>query len=197
MKRWPTSEVQLLERVVAWLGDGGWDVYQEVELFDQRGVCDIVAQRNGQTLAIEGKRSLGLCVLGQAEGWALHADAVAAAVPRWQVDPRWRRPAGPRLLKDACLPEHRDAYAAGSSTGGRVTPFKCWRAAVEAYVTENPGCTAQQIAAAVKHHYANDRTAASMAHRFSDLLKVERRYVSGQRAAVFFPAGTATRGVTE
>ena len=73
------SEQELAQAVVAWLGEKGWDVYQEVEVGRGGPRCDVVAVKGRTLWAIECKASLGLAVLGQAHAWLGHAHRVSVA----------------------------------------------------------------------------------------------------------------------
>jgi hypothetical protein len=77
------SEQQLAARVVAWLEDQHWDVYQEVPW---GGVIDIVAVRAGLVWSIECKTSLSLRVMAQAEGHHTHLRSVAVPAIQNGVD---------------------------------------------------------------------------------------------------------------
>ena len=63
------KETVLAEKVIAWLEDYGWDVYQEVQIFPAGEVCDIVAVQNRIVWAIETKTTFCLAVIAQAEKW--------------------------------------------------------------------------------------------------------------------------------
>ncbi len=76
---WPATEVELARPVVAWLGDLGWEVFQEVSAGGS--VADIVARRGPVLWVVEVKRSLGLSLLGQAHAWKRRAHRVSVAVP--------------------------------------------------------------------------------------------------------------------
>lgn len=71
------SETDLAKRVIQWLVEQHWDVYQEVEFRNQSGVADIVAVRDGRLWIIECKTSLTWSVLEQAEKWHAHFRSVA------------------------------------------------------------------------------------------------------------------------
>jgi hypothetical protein len=72
-------EVDLAAKVVAWLDDLGWDVYQEVQLYAQGRVCDIVATYGHLIWAIECKVRTSIEVMYQAAYWP--ADKRSIAVP--------------------------------------------------------------------------------------------------------------------
>lgn len=79
------KEVELAEKVVAYLEDAGWDVYQEVAIGDR--VADIVAVMQWRDKAklvhvIECKTSLSLAVMSQAWYWLIHANYCSVAVPK-------------------------------------------------------------------------------------------------------------------
>lgn len=78
--RWPVSEVELAEPVVAWLRAQQWDVYQEVSAYSR--TADIVATRGPLIWVIEAKRSLSLEVMDQAYHWRTWAHLSSVAVPR-------------------------------------------------------------------------------------------------------------------
>ena len=74
------KETQIAEKVVKYLQQMGYDVYQEVKLYSR--VCDIVAKLGNITWAIECKTSFGLSVMEQAYKWKQNANYVSIAVPK-------------------------------------------------------------------------------------------------------------------
>lgn len=75
------KEIELAEKVVAWLESQHWDVYQEVQpgAFDR--TADIVAV-NGQLLwVVECKTSFSLALLEQAVRWRGYANYISIATP--------------------------------------------------------------------------------------------------------------------
>ena len=74
------SEVKLAEKVIEYLQDLKWEVYQEVTIHGQ--IADIVAIQNGLIWIIECKKSLSLDVIAQAEHWTHYANYVSVAVPK-------------------------------------------------------------------------------------------------------------------
>lgn len=74
------SEIELAERVVNWLKEQGWEIYQEVAFMSSK-IADIVAIKDNQSWVIECKTSFGLKVLEQAFDWKVFANYVSVAVP--------------------------------------------------------------------------------------------------------------------
>lgn len=73
------KETDLARKVIAWLTDQKWDVYQEVQV---RGpIADIVAKQGPVCWVIETKMTLSLSVIGQAHEWLPWANYVSVAVP--------------------------------------------------------------------------------------------------------------------
>ena len=75
------SESELAAKVVKWLRDQRWDVYQEVQVSTYGGVADIVAKLDNLVWVIETKTSFSLDVIGQAQGWKRCAHFVSVGVP--------------------------------------------------------------------------------------------------------------------
>jgi hypothetical protein len=72
-------ETELAARVIAWLRDLRWEVYQEVQMQTYGPRADIVAVQNGIIWVIETKLSFGSEVLGQAFGWYGFSHYISAA----------------------------------------------------------------------------------------------------------------------
>lgn len=75
------SESDLAARVVQWLENMKWEVYQEVETHRMGAVADIVAVQDNRVWVIECKRSFGVAVLSQAFEWKRCANFVSVATP--------------------------------------------------------------------------------------------------------------------
>lgn len=82
------SEQELAERVVAWLEEQHWDVYQEVQPYRSGHIADIMAVRAGYLWVIECKTSFGFVVLEQANGWRVHYRSVAVSMLKSQTRSR-------------------------------------------------------------------------------------------------------------
>ena len=74
------SEEKLAIRIVEWLQERGWKVYQEVPTGQGSPICDIIAIRKGTVWAIECKLRLGLNVVEQAYYWINDANCVSVGV---------------------------------------------------------------------------------------------------------------------
>ncbi len=71
-------EIALAGAVKAWLGDGGWAVFEEVRPWVKWGpVADLVATRGREVWVIECKMGLTLAVLAQAAYWPATRRSVA------------------------------------------------------------------------------------------------------------------------
>ncbi len=79
-RRSPKSESKLAEKVIVWLQEQHWDVYQEVQFRRYSGIADIVAVRNGYLWIIETKLALTFTVMEQAWSWRAHFRS--AAIPK-------------------------------------------------------------------------------------------------------------------
>jgi len=74
-------EVDLARKVIEWLEDQKWDVYQEVQPGQGWNIADIVAKQGPVIWVIETKMTLSLSVIGQAYEWLPWANYVSVAVP--------------------------------------------------------------------------------------------------------------------
>jgi len=75
------SEVDLARKVVAWLKEQKWEVYQEVEHRKSGGIADIVATQGPLLWIIETKMRFGLDVVAQAKRWIPYAHYSSVATP--------------------------------------------------------------------------------------------------------------------
>ncbi len=89
-RRFQTEE-QLAAAAVGWLGDYGWDVYQEVQVQRNRPVADLVAVRHGIVWILEAKLSLSLTLLEQVWAWRGCAHYLSLLLPRARREPRGYR----------------------------------------------------------------------------------------------------------
>lgn len=71
------KETDLAERVINWLEDQHWEIYQEVQFRGYGGIADIVAVRAGYLWIIECKTSMTFTVLEQASLWHCHFRSIA------------------------------------------------------------------------------------------------------------------------
>lgn len=75
------SEEKFAEKIVIFLQNEGWEIFQEVEPLHGRSVADIVAVKDRKVLVVECKLALGISVMSQAWHWKNYADYIAVAVP--------------------------------------------------------------------------------------------------------------------
>jgi len=72
-------EKDLASKLIEWLTEQKWTIYQEVEL--KPGIADIIAVMGNKVWIIEVKTSLCLRVLAQAERWKSYATWRSIAIP--------------------------------------------------------------------------------------------------------------------
>ncbi len=195
-----TPEVDLAEKVIAWLESEGWDVYQEVD------EIDIVAVRGSLVWVIECKTVMGFEVLEQGISHRASAHGSWIATPPrkrnrnfaesvcksfglgWivvsnfgevttRVHPYFNRKARTAPLRKMLRPEHKTFAKAGSPTGKRWTPFKETCRNLSALVNLNPGVPMREAMKSIKHHYKNDSSAM---RSLSEL--IQKGIVPGVRA---------------
>lgn len=186
------SEKDLAAKVVEYLEENGWDVYQEVPTYG--GNADILAVKNGLLWAIECKTSLTFKVIEQAI--ERHSHYCSVAVPsrkgsydrvglatdvlhhygvglievdnyfvREKISAKLHRENN-RFAKQSMKkirPEHKTWAKAGSQSGDVFTPYKRTMREAQNYVWLNPGCTAKEIVDSIDHHYAPTSAKNSLA----------------------------------
>lgn len=185
------TEIELASRVVAYLTDYGWDVYQEVQPERYGPVIDIVATQGSLVRIIECKLSLTAALIEQAMRHRQMAHYTHIATPskrpvkgyfayetllrhesigwlavssyniREQVSAKLNRRAWARHISQALRQEHKTFSQAGSANGDYFTPFKDTCRRWKRFVEMHPGCTLKEIIAAEGHHYICDSTARS------------------------------------
>lgn len=164
-------------RVVSWLREMHWDVYQEVTVRGPR--ADIVAVRGPLLWIIECKTSLGLSVLEQAWGWRGKAHYVSVATPSTggdfvrnllsdgglglisvghefvfeKIPARLFRRAKADEVRKRLREEHKTFAAAGNAMNRYYSPWRATCDAVARFVRANPGCTIKQLVEGIQHHY--------------------------------------------
>jgi hypothetical protein len=184
----PTKETDVARPVVEWFRDMGWEVYQEVEGLN----ADIVAVLGRRIHIVECKRYLNFRVIRQAVHRLGFANWVSVAAPLKDycseakiilehygigcisVDGRWiseqlaprinRRPLPAYVFR--CLDDRQKTFCeAGSPGGASWSPFKRTCEMLRDIVELTPGIGLRAAIAAIKHHYANERSArTSLAH---------------------------------
>lgn len=77
----PKKESELASAFIPWIESSGWDVYQEVQMYRQDNVADLVLRRGVVIWVIEMKTSLSLDLMGQAEAWKYYSNYTSVIVP--------------------------------------------------------------------------------------------------------------------
>jgi hypothetical protein len=181
------TEVDLAARVVAWLEEQRFDVYQSVQLHSGGPVADIVATQGSLVVVVEAKLRFGFKVVDQAAAWSPYAHLVYCAVPRArggigragtaalvalgvgvivsadstreELAPRFNRKAWAAKLRGVLCPEHKTHAPAGAQGGGHWTPFKMTCENLLKYVASHPGCPMKEAVENIDTHYASAKTA--------------------------------------
>lgn len=78
------SEAEMLDALVIWLEEKGWEVYKEVECHG--GYTDIVARKEGYLWGIEGKLTCNEAVIKQAERTLNTYHINSIAIPKYPND---------------------------------------------------------------------------------------------------------------
>jgi hypothetical protein len=175
------TESELAEKVILFLRDQGWEVYQEVKVKNEGGVADLVAIRGAISWIIECKLTYGLPVIYQARGWIGKAHYVSVAVPpsanysgildeycRWKgigrirvgdypgVDLQaklWRRPS--KAVMDGLCEEMKTYSSAGNNYSSYFSPYKRTCGYILGVVKKNPGICLKDLVASIDHHYSS------------------------------------------
>lgn len=183
MKKTELSETELAAKVVAWLDEQHWDVYQEVQFSRQGGVADIVAVRGSVMWIIETKTSYSFAVLEQASRWMVHLRSVAVPMTKTPRDYRvaelyyrvgvlevsewsviemrqppvmYRKNNLVKRYKSELTELHKTFALAGSQSGHHLTPYKKTMIDVRQVIERNQGCTVQFLYQQLgRAHYAN------------------------------------------
>lgn len=79
---WPESETDLAPPVIAWLEEDGWEVFQEVVIYQGSPRADLVATKHGLVWVLELKKTLSLDLLDQTAHWTRYAHYSSAVVPQ-------------------------------------------------------------------------------------------------------------------
>jgi hypothetical protein len=182
------KEIDLAKKVIDYLKQENWEVYQEVSLSRYHGgIADIYAVRN-ITWIIETKTSLSMALLEQAYDRKKFAHYVSIAIPSSKRSSKGRSfaqrvcklygigvievkkrggiyiPVDPKLFRKPSLPtlhEEQKDYAEAGGKGGYFTPFKRTVSNLNSIVAANPGIKFKDMMKELEHHYASDNTARS------------------------------------
>jgi hypothetical protein len=178
------KETDLAKKVVEWLHDWHWTVYQEVQVF--RSIrADIVAVIEPRIWVIEVKVHHGINVLEQAHRWLPWSHCVSIAVPYTRgyrrgglldkvhrmtgiglirvgshpdeiIPPHINRKANAVRIKNGLHEEHKHFAEAGSNCGGYFTAFAGTKKRFVKLINERPGLTIKEIVDNLgRTHYAS------------------------------------------
>lgn len=189
MKRWIEDEAMLASKVVAELQRQGFKTYEEVSTGYGAKRADIVALRGPVVAVVECKVSFSMKLTDQLTGWLGLAHVVIGAcgftklgiasrrylrregIGLWmvgfdeireEISPRLLRRADTRRIKRDLCPEMKSGeYAKAGTQGGYWTPFQATCRDLKRVVAEHDGIELRAALKAIKHHYANERSAVS------------------------------------
>jgi len=189
------KETELAKKVISWLKDYNWDIYQEVPIKDR--VADIVAVQNNLIWIIETKLSLNLKVIAQADYYKRYAHFVSIATlpPKKGISSIiseilvWKKigyisvgnsifegfPAilNRNISKIQLFDEQKHYSEAGNNEGKRYTPFKNTCKEVIRVVSNNQGILFKDLINNIKHHYRTPSTAKNCIKKWIELGYIE------------------------
>lgn len=175
----PRPEVELGQRVVAWLAREGFEVFQEVMV--EGHVIDIIARKRGALSVFELKRGPSLDLLAQIVRWRLRAEQVSAATWRarsdgfhaacealglgWYVAPEEGsavvarvEPATRKVAPGDALTKHlherqKSAALAGGKRGGAWAPWRGTAEQLTDIAKQSPGIELGTLCKMNRFHY--------------------------------------------
>lgn len=181
------NEEELAAKVVEYVRDLKWEVYQEVDLKPLGGVADIIATCGNLLWVLECKLSFSLHLLHQAERHLPFANYISVCTPRRNncrsdskilkflglghltvneygcVHEVCETPLHRRINKkwyfSKLCDEQKTWAKAGSANGGQFTPFKMTVMNFKNYITKYPGCSMKEVISNIDHHYSGLSTA--------------------------------------
>jgi hypothetical protein len=204
-------ETELAARVVAWLSEMGWTVYQEVQMRSHGKRADIVAVLGKVSWVVECKTSLSLDVIQQAIEWDAFANFRSIAIPKvrrsireticrfarfngfgiiesgydiHEAEPARLNRNPIRNIREAVCEEHKTFSLAGNANCDFYSPFKETIRKVVEYVKANPGSGMKQIVDGIKdHHYASGQSARCAIAKWIQLGRISgiESYQDGNR----------------
>lgn len=169
------KETELAEKVISWLSEQNWNIYQEVQFSHLGGIADIVAERQGVLWIVETKTALSIEVLNQASAWPVHYRSVAVPGLLSKSAKRDYRVAkvyygvgvievGKNDVYEALKPPlylrhhktakrllaqltelHKTFAKAGSKGGAHLTPYKMTMMEIRRTIEKYPGCTVDEL----------------------------------------------------
>ncbi len=182
------KEIELAKRVIAYLEDHKWDVYQEVQSRQFGKVADIVAVQNNVVWIIECKTNFGLKVLEQANNWYGYANYISIATPPnktnkfiedfmiykgighisiteydyyEKIKPYLNRKAYTKKVLSILNEKHKTFAEAGNNERKHFTPFQNTVLEIQRVVKNKQGILFNDLIKEINHHYKTSSTAKS------------------------------------
>lgn len=182
------TEIDLAKKFIEYLSC--YDLYFEVGTVS--GCVDIVAKNGPILIAYEVKTSLNFQVLEQAKRnrHNFHYSYICVPYPKgginfqrelcqmlgigiltwrqWDGVIEWLAPEFNRKAwaKHVRLHEYQKNSIAGSSSGGRATPFSITVDNMVKFVKRHPGCSIKEMISGISHHYHSDSGAISSTYQW-------------------------------
>lgn len=188
------SEETVAARIVEWLRDQDFEVYQEVQIESYSKRADIVAVRRKLIYVVETKVRFSLYAIEQASNWVGMANMVSIGVPRLRDNRIVRRFLefngigvimsgydtfefiAPKLfrnisnkLEKALRYEHKTFALAGNSSNNFHSPFKATGRAVTGYLRMVGVASLKDVVKAIDHHYRSPSSARGAIQKWAEL----------------------------
>lgn len=137
---------------------------------------------------------IGLLIVTPGETYVGHTFGTAHIDPRVNErcgSRRWNR--RPVALAQQLRPEHKTHARAGTSSGGRWTPFRATCDELARFVKSNPGTTLKVAIDSIKHHYRTPSSARNSMRKWIEGGKVPGVRVETKHGAMLLhPAESST-----
>jgi len=190
------SESQFAGKIIPYLNEMKWNVYQEVFLGTGRNVADIIAEYNGLVWVIEVKLSLSMALLEQTMFYQGRANFISIFTPdlkpvkghrafnymlshlgvghlvdqfgeiKVKSKPKLNRVPESSSVRKY-LNDHQKVFCkAGTKGGGHWTPFKQTVKELREFVKQNPGVSMKAAIESIDHHYSSDKVAKATLSRW-------------------------------
>lgn len=188
------SEEVVAARIVEWLQNQDFDVYQEVQIASYSKRADIVAKRGRLIYVVEVKTNFSLAAVQQASKWAGLANMVSIGLPKLRHNPTVRRfleftgigvitsqyetfeLIAPRFFRKRLLTlentlreEHKTFAAAGNNRSDFYSPFKATGRALRTYLRRVGRANLKDVVRSIPHHYYSPSSARGAIQKWAEL----------------------------